>query len=756
MKRPISTTRLVGSAVAALLVVLLYVQAYDAVRSAGRRMGFASKAVAAGIQVESVEPGLGAERAGLRPGDVLVRINGEPIRSNDDYHALASRFVRGQPVTFTVQRGKDLLDLAPVPGAPFPWRDFLLSLLAAVAYAALGFLALPQAAGDVRARLLFLFGTAVALEFALPNNLPVIGNVSLNIGLNLVFYLLTGLQVGLELHLASSIPEKQSWLRRWPWIVPGYYALGLATGSLLAAAYEAEISGRHLFPWLTLSSEDLLNVYCLPLWALAVMVLLAIPALRHPQPAGRQQALLVLLGVLPWAVYVFASVVASVRNASLPAWLDAAQPLILLCYPVAVFIAIFRYQLFDLEFVLRRGLIYATLTGVLVLVFYAAVGAGGALFSEAVAGSGSVWVVSGATLLLGLLFSPLRRILQTMIDRRFFPERNALREHLVALAAELPALGKVPLMGKHLVQRLAEIFGLRNAMLLLADPKSGVLVSVASAGESESAELESLLISPEEPGVEILRRSQRPLPARQLAARSAALAQRLGASHAALVLPLRNQDRLTGALLLGDKQDVAGFPAEELELLNLLGHHVAAVFENARLFESATYEGLTGLLRREAILELLEKELQRAVRYRRPLTVGLADLDHFKSVNDTHGHLAGDTMLKRVALALANSLRGTDSVGRFGGEEFLLVLPETSLEGASAVAEKVRHHVEAAEVTIDSGATVRVTISIGLASLAELHGPPTPEALLAAADRSLYRAKQAGRNRVEPAMAVGQ
>ncbi len=742
-----------GSAVAALLLLLLYVQAYDAVRSSSRRMGFSSKAVAGkGLEVESVEPGMGAERAGLHVGDLVVRINGEAIRSNDDYHALAARFQRGQAVTFTVERGKDLLDLAPVPGAPFPWKDFLLNLLAVVGYASLGFLALSQAGGDVRARLLFLFGMAVALELSLPNNLPVIGSVSTTISANLVFYLLTGLQVGLELHLASSIPETQPWLRRRPWIVPIYYTLGIAMGLLLAAVYEAEISGRHLASWLTLSAEDLVNYYCLPIWALAVLLLLARPALRHPEPAGRQQALLVLIGSVPWAIFVFASVVAYLRDVSLPGWVDAAQPLILLCYPVAVFVAIFRYQLFDLEFVVRRGLIYTTLTGVLVLVFYGAVGAGGALFSEAVTGTGSVWVISAATLLLGLLFSPLRRSLQTMIDRRFFPERYALREHLVALAGELPALGKVPLMGKHLVQRLAEIFGLRNATLLVADPKTGLLQSVASAGEGDSPELESsLLIAPEDPGMDMLRRSHRPLPAWQLAARSSGLAQRIGAAQAALVVPLRNQDRITGALLLGNKREATGFPAEELELLNLLGHHVAAVFENARLFESATKDGLTGLSRREAILAELDKELLRAVRYRRPLTVGLADLDHFKSINDTYGHLAGDTMLARVALTLKGSLRGADSVGRYGGEEFLLLLPETNLEGATAVAEKMRHQIEATEATFDGGATVRTTISIGLASLAELDGPPTPEALLAAADRSLYRAKQAGRNRVEPA-----
>jgi diguanylate cyclase (GGDEF)-like protein len=411
-------------------------------------------------------------------------------------------------------------------------------------------------------------------------------------------------------------------------------------------------------------------------------------------------------------------------------------------------------------------LIYATLTGALLLLFYAALGAGGALFAQLVdGGRQSVWVVSAITLLLGLLSAPLRRALQQSIDRRFFPGRDALRRRLVALAGELPALGKVPLMGRHLVERLCEIFTVRAAVLLLADPRSRLLVSVAAhsalrAGERAAApavdnEL-SLLLPPDDPGVDFLRRTHRPLHVEQIAARSPALAQRLAAVQARLAVPLVAHDELVGVLLLGGKQAAgAGFLAEELELLDLLARHVATVLENARLFESATYESLTGLLRREAILEVLEKELLRAQRYSRPLTIGMADLDHFKQINDRFGHLAGDTLLKRVAGAIAHGLRATDAVGRYGGEEFLLVLPETELAGAYAVAEKVRALVAGAHLRLDDGGEAGVTVSIGLASLAHLEGGATPQALIAAADRSLYRAKSTGRNRVEPEAASG-
>ncbi len=749
-----SGLRWIAAALTVLIFALLYVQVGDTARSSGRRVGFSSTVEpSGGLRVAQVVPGLPGDVAGLRVGDLLVTVGNQRIHAQADYDLAAAEYRRGVPVTFGVERDGRALPIVVVPGAPFPWKDAALNLLICLAYLTVSFLALPLAPSDLRARLLFLFSAAVALEFALPVSL--IGSRSLSIAVNTASYLISGLQVGLELHLASVIPSPPEWLRRRRWIAPAYYVTGGALAVFLVAAYLADLREQPLWPGATFSASEVLNNFVLPLWAFAVAALLLHNTLRQSEPRRRQQGALVLLGVLPWSLYVLVGLAYTLRDVQEPAWINNLQPWALLIYPVAIFVAIFRYRLFNLEGVVRRSLVYTLLTGALLLVFYSVLGAGGALFSEWVEGGhGSVWLVSAATLLLGLLFAPLRGSLQRMIERRFFPERHALRQRLIALAGELPALGQVPRMGRHLVQRLSEIFELRTASLLLADPKSGLLVSVATSGDPRTSDTElSLLLSPEDAGMDLLRTSRRPLPAIQLAAKSAALAQRLQAARAELAVPLLSHDRMVGVLLLGGRSGGA-VPSEELELLNLVAQHAATVFENARLFESATYEGLTGLLRREAILEVLEKELHRALRYQRPLTIGMADLDHFKRVNDTHGHLAGDMLLKRVSVALAAGLRGTDSIGRYGGEEFLLVLPETVIEGATAVAEKVRHLVEETATTMDDGSEVRLTISIGLASISDVQGPVTAASLLAVADRALYRAKEAGRNRVEPAVAV--
>src|SRR6185295_9528540 len=569
------------------------------------------------------------------------------------------------------------------------------------------------------------------------------------------YYLLTGLQIGVELHLASLIPERPGWLRARPWIVPIYYAVGLGLGLVSCATYVAEeVAGRRIFPWSVVDVDRLLEHVGLPVWALAVTLLLAIQALRHPEPRGRHQAGLVLAAAIPWMLFVFATAALDRSGIARPAWIGALETLILLCYPVAFFAAIFRYHLFDIELVVRRGLIYTTLTGALVLLFYALLGAGGAVFSHLFEGRESVWTVAAATLLLGLLFAPLRRSLHRLIDRRFFPERYALRRRLIALAGELPALGKLPRMGQHLAERLTSIFLARSATLLIANPETGLL-SVLAATDGGGMD-PALLVAPDDPAIQHLRRAERPILGTQLASRSPVLGH-CGLEPDSLAVPLLSQERLIGMLIVGRKEGGRSYPSEELDLLNLLAHHVATVFENARLFESATYEGLTGLLRREAILEQLDRELERALRYHRPLTIAMADLDHFKEVNDRYGHLAGDSLLRRVAQAIAGGLRSTDWIGRYGGEEFLLVLPETEMWGAAAVAEKVRTLVQGTLVLMEDGAPARVTISIGLAELAEIAGPRerkmTARDLIAAADRSLYEAKNAGRNRVCPRVA---
>jgi diguanylate cyclase (GGDEF)-like protein len=705
------------------------------------------------IEILELIPGDPSEKAGIEPGDVLLAIDGQPLRESADFDRVAEGFRRDVPVQVEVSRGDRRLQIVVVPGGDYEWGAFLLLAFACVLYLALGLLASRQQVDDVRSTLLWAFCHAVALELALPIELSITTGAGLAAAAG--FLLITCVQFGLDLHLASVLPTVPDWVVERPWIVRSFYAVGLTVGLVAAGALVAQTLGMRGAGELAELASDIIFYWLLPIWALAVTGIIGRRAFRHPDPRTRQQAGLVLLGILPWSGVVFADALQPFLRPEAAPFSDAVWNYSLLAYPIAVFFAIYLYRLFDLELLVRKSLLYGGLTTLLLLGFFALVGGVGALFANEFGEEGvPLWVLSFAGLSMGLLFNPLRSQLQRGIDRRIFPERQALRGRLVALAAELPAQGKLPLMGEHLSRELARIFGGDPVSVWISTPPQGQLLQLASTRRLESDLERTALIAGDDPAIQLLARSGRPTPAAQLSAASAAVGQRLAESSAEMVVPLLAQSRLVGLLTIGRRRDDQRWVAEELELLTLAGHHAATVFENARLFDSATFEGLTGLYRREALLEILDREWSRARRYDRPLAVAITDLDHFKNVNDRHGHLTGDVVLQRVATELREMLRETDFIGRYGGEEFLLVLPETSLEGAVHFSEKVRQRIEQLEVSSESGRSVKVTISVGVASREVVQGDARARAraLIAAADEALYLAKRNGRNRVEAAV----
>jgi diguanylate cyclase (GGDEF)-like protein len=164
-----------------------------------------------------------------------------------------------------------------------------------------------------------------------------------------------------------------------------------------------------------------------------------------------------------------------------------------------------------------------------------------------------------------------------------------------------------------------------------------------------------------------------------------------------------------------------------------------------QLYDSSMRDALTGVFNRRYYVQRLVVEVAYAARHRTALSVVMVDLDHFKKVNDTFGHIAGDRLLQAVARAVASSLRSEDVLARVGGEEFALLLRATDQREAKIVAERVRAAVAATSVAIGQQ-TVSTTVSGGVASTSDIEGPPTHEALLALADDRLYAAKAAGRN----------
>ncbi|MFV9503458.1 MAG: diguanylate cyclase [Oscillochloridaceae bacterium umkhey_bin13] len=222
-------------------------------------------------------------------------------------------------------------------------------------------------------------------------------------------------------------------------------------------------------------------------------------------------------------------------------------------------------------------------------------------------------------------------------------------------------------------------------------------------------------------------------------------------SGVALAAPLVAGDQLEGVIVVVNPQTSPRFNPEEVQLLDLFAQQAAIAIQNARLFEEVRHlartDPLTGLYNRRSFYEAAQRELERARRLGSTLAVILLDIDHFKLVNDEHGHQAGDRALEAVADLLRASLRTADISARYGGEELVVLLPDTSPEAALAVAERLRRGMHLLTLQSERG-PIHLTASFGVATCEADTDQLELESLLARADEACYAAKHTGRDRV--------
>ncbi len=228
-----------------------------------------------------------------------------------------------------------------------------------------------------------------------------------------------------------------------------------------------------------------------------------------------------------------------------------------------------------------------------------------------------------------------------------------------------------------------------------------------------------------------------------------------GGLRSEALLPLRQPDGISGFLHLASRDPGRFQHGQGTDFLERLARVAAVCLENAvnreRLRLSGLTDGLTGLYNRRHLDARLREELARARRHRHTLGCLFIDADHFKRINDTYGHAAGDQVLVALAKRIRDQLRGSDLAARYGGEEIAVLLPHTDPENAARLAERIREDIARRPVPLNEGGQVAVTVSIGVAALAPSPNADTDDlatSLLGEADRRVYLAKQRGRNRV--------
>ena len=234
--------------------------------------------------------------------------------------------------------------------------------------------------------------------------------------------------------------------------------------------------------------------------------------------------------------------------------------------------------------------------------------------------------------------------------------------------------------------------------------------------------------------------------------------------QSSLTCPLIADGKPIGFIFFSSKEKNTYIDAHQKTFINL-ARQISFLVEKSRLYqriydinnqlvnalaqlkEQSSRDALTGVFHRGAIMEFLKNTIEKDTRKKQPTTVILADIDHFKHVNDTYGHVAGDTALKEVSKSLTNHLRSHDCVGRYGGEEFLIILGETNATDAMLITERIRQAISELKFERNEG-NFSVTMSFGIACSDNTSHIKTEETLLLEADSALYHAKNEGRNRV--------
>ncbi|MBN2432528.1 MAG: sensor domain-containing diguanylate cyclase [Acidobacteria bacterium] len=557
------------------------------------------------------------------------------------------------------------------------------------------------------------------------------------------------LNFAVVIHMAALVPHRHPWITRHPWLIHLLYTLG---GLLTITVYVfllscvGEFRAGCLEGFLTVR-QILMILYLFA--GLCGLILLGTAAHLNRSRAERNQALLVFLGLIPWNIQLILRLTVPDLYQSFPGYF-LLEPMAILLIPCCFFIAIFGFNLFGTGFFFRKSLIYGFSLLLLGIALVAVWSGAGMVTSSLIGFQPSFWNTALVLVLLGIAARPVLRRVTEGVDRAFFPEKIALRRLQRTLIPGLANYTRLDELARHLVESFHDSLSMSVTTLLVMDENAPFLRRRAEAGLPADAretglpreELERLWPDP------VRRPLLYPTVDHRMAALSGWVRDTLRTFQARVLVPIVFRENWIALLILGAPPAAVAFSRDDLNCLEVLAQQASAMMENARLYDLATHDQLTGLPRRRFLLEQLAAELERSRRTARTFAVCLLDLDDFKQVNDQHGHLAGDQALRGVAGVLRDSLRQIDGAARFGGEEFAVLLRETDEDGARASAEKIRTAVAAAAVRYQDAPPFHLTVSIGLYIFRMTDADLTPTDILERADQALYRAKAAGKNRV--------
>ena len=410
-----------------------------------------------------------------------------------------------------------------------------------------------------------------------------------------------------------------------------------------------------------------------------------------------------------------------------------------------------RFRLLDIRWVMRRGLavalgiipILGVYVGLILLALH---------YNPNLPLYITVLITSGLTMIIVFISWPLRRPMQALVDRFFFRDTYHHRQELISFTNKMGNILNLSQLATAMLEPLSKGLKIPHAVLLFEDASSGYYTTQFAFPESLDNVSDGFRLFFDSPIVQYLEKEPHVLMLSQIDAEPRFKAlwenekQALHDSQLELFCPLKSHGKLVGILGLSKKYSGKIFTQEDVDLVTTVASQAGVLVENAQLYSQAVTwsitDGLTKVYNHRHLHECLDNEIARSTRFGTTFSLAMIDIDFFKTYNDTYGHQAGDDVLASVAKCIQASIRNIDMAFRYGGEEFAVILPETQIEGAYVVAERIREKIEKKLFPGRSS----VTASLGVAAWPA--DGMTKEQLISSADKALYSAKESGRNRV--------
>jgi diguanylate cyclase (GGDEF)-like protein len=413
--------------------------------------------------------------------------------------------------------------------------------------------------------------------------------------------------------------------------------------------------------------------------------------------------------------------------------------------------AITKYQLLNVRFVTRKVLAYAILVAGLSGIYFGLLLLGQRYLPSQPAYA-SVTYNIGVVIFLAFLARPLLHKIEDWVYRSFHWGTYKYRRALIDFGERMSHIINLDELADEMLTAMTKALHLKQAKLLFQDYSSGDFTTKFAYPKVAGEELnDEFKFSVNNPVVAWLNKKGEPLTLESIDNMPEFKGlweperEQITASNLGLFCPIKNRGRLIGIIALGKKEVDTIYSHEDLELVMSMANQASTIIENAQLYSlavtRANTDGLTGLYNHRHFHERIDHEIARGSRFGTTFSLIMLDIDLFKAYNDIHGHLAGDEILRRIAICIQTSIRSLDIAFRYGGEEFTIILPEARLDDAYKVAERIRKTIAART----SSTAPPITASIGVANW-PIDGVMKAE-IISCADAALYRAKQTGRNR---------